>query len=369
MKILMLNYEYPPIGGGAANANYYLLKEFSKKTIHVDLVTSSPGKYKEEKFSKNIRIFRLNVGKKDIHYWKASEALLYTTKALFFSKKLIKKHNYDLIHSFFALPTGMIPYILNKPYIVSLRGSDVPGFNSRLSKLENMQKPIFNNICKKSRKVIANSAGLKQLAEKSYSGKIDIIENGIDTAEFSSSQKKEKLIICVSRLIERKGINYLIEAMPKINKEYKLVIIGDGPKKDELIRLAKSNNSFSRIIFLDYIKHDKLPTYYKKSMMFVLPSLNEGMSNTVLEAMSSGLPIVTTNTGGTNELIRQNGLVIEKESSTSIANAVNTLIENDKLREELSRNSRELAKTKSWKTTAAEYLKTYNEARKENLLK
>ncbi len=363
MKILMLNYEFPPIGGGAANANYYLLKEFSKKNIHIDLLTSSPGKYKEGKFSKNIRVFRLNVGKKDIHYWKASEALLYTTKALFFLKKLIKKHDYDLIHSFFALPTGIIPYLLNKPYIVSLRGSDVPGFNSRLSKLESMQKPIFNKICSKSRKVIANSIGLKQLAEKSFSGKIDIIENGIDTAEFSPSQKKEKQIICVSRLIERKGINYLIEAMPRIKREYRLVIIGDGPKKDELIRLAKSNNSFPRITFLDYIRHDKLPAYYKKSMMFALPSLNEGMSNTVLEAMSCGLPIITTDTGGTNELIRQNGLVIEKESSLSIANAVNNLIENDKLREELSRNSRELAKKKSWKITAAEYLKIYRDVK------
>ena len=81
MKLLMLNYEFPPIGGGAANATFHLLKEFSKKKdIKIDLITSSISDYEEYKFSENITLYRLNIGKKDKHYWKFSEILRWTLK-------------------------------------------------------------------------------------------------------------------------------------------------------------------------------------------------------------------------------------------------------------------------------------------------
>ena len=197
MKILMLNYEFPPIGGGAGNACYYMLKEFAKmKDIEIDLITSSDGKYKEEKFSRNIRIFKLDVDKKGIHYWKMAEIVRWTRKAYKLSKKLVQENNYDACHCWFGWPSGWIGYKLRKkvPYIVALRGSDVPGYNPRLKFLDNI---LFSSISKKvwenARKVITNSSGLKELALKTKPDQhIDIIYNGVDTDEFKPKYNKNR---------------------------------------------------------------------------------------------------------------------------------------------------------------------------------
>jgi glycosyltransferase involved in cell wall biosynthesis len=365
IRVLMLNYEFPPLGGGAGNANHYLLKELSKKDVAIDLITSSEKKYKEERFSKNIRIYRLDVNKKEVHYWTVREIFDYTAKAIVLAKRLSKEKRYDLCHSFFALPTGLVAASLKVPYIVSLRGSDVPGFNNRLNALKRIQKFFFRFICKQSSKVIANSIGLKKLAEESYDGKIDIIPNGIDTRQFSPG-KKRKYLLCVSRLIPRKGINHLISAMPQILKKHdtSLMIIGEGPQKDNLMKLAKEKKIARKVRFLDYVKHDDLPKYYKDASIFILPSLHEGMSNTVLEAMSCGLPIITTDTGGAKELIRENGIIIKKEDSEEIASAANSILADRSKADTMGKMSRKIASTMSWKNVSDDYFKLYTELTK-----
>jgi len=89
MKILMLNYEFPPLGGGAANACKYILKEMSRKGIEVDLVTSSSNKFEIERAGKSVNVYKLAVGKKSIHYWTQREILTYSWKARRFIKSLL----------------------------------------------------------------------------------------------------------------------------------------------------------------------------------------------------------------------------------------------------------------------------------------
>ena len=169
-RILLLNYEFPPLGGGAANATYHLLKEYSKrKDIKVDLITSSTGEYSEEQFAKSIRIYFLDIGKKgNIHYQTNKDLLTYSWKAYKLGKKLVRKNHYDLVHAFFGIPCGYIASKLGLPYIVSLRGSDVPFYNKRFYWPD---KLLFRRLSKKvwkdSKATITNSEGLKELALRS----------------------------------------------------------------------------------------------------------------------------------------------------------------------------------------------------------
>jgi hypothetical protein len=98
--ILILNYEYPPLGGGAANATYHLLKQFKEsEQFNITLITSSTSKYCIEKLSDNITIHYLDIGKKgNIHYQSSKELLTYSLKAFFFAKKLKKKQRFDIVH-------------------------------------------------------------------------------------------------------------------------------------------------------------------------------------------------------------------------------------------------------------------------------
>lgn len=364
MKILMLNYEYPPIGGGSSNATYHILKEFkNKKDIEVDLVTSSPFDYEIINFSSNIKIHRLNIGKKgDLHFQLIKELLIYSWKAFWYIRKLIKKNKYDFIHAFFGIPCGYIAMKTGLPYIVSLRGSDVPFYNERF---KIPYKLIFKNLSRKiwekAKAVIANSEGLKELALKTNPGQeIGIIYNGVNIKEFFPIIKKiiKKTINIVStgRLIPRKGYKYLIEALSGI-EDCKLQLIGGGVLKEKLKNIAKGNKV--DVEFPGNIDHKNIHKYLQDADIFILPSLNEGMSNSILEAMACGLPIITTDVGGSEELINGNGFVVKKADSGMIREALLKYKKNTGLIITHGKQSRQIAESMSWNKVAENYYKIY----------
>jgi len=366
----MLNYEYPPLGGGAANATYYILKEFSQKDgIEIDLVTSSAtSKFEIERIGKNITIYKLPINKKEIHYWTQKEIFLYSLKALKYINKL-NVTNYDLIHAFFGIPCGAVAYLFRKkiPYIVSLRGSDVPGFNSRFSSQYVFLKPITKQVWKASGAIIANSKGLKELALKTdEKAEIDIIYNGISIEEFSAKTDYHKeyfTALTVARLIERKGIDDLIRAIHLLVRDgvtnVNLKIIGKGNMEEQLKALSTELNVTEYINFLEYVPHEELSFHYLTSDVFVLPSKNEGMSNTVLEAMASGLPIITTDTGGTAELIDGNGIIVPINSPHSIKNAILRYNNSFEIKRKHGIRSKEIAEKLNWNEIMKEYFEIY----------
>ncbi|KPQ43028.1 MAG: hypothetical protein MPEBLZ_02412 [Candidatus Methanoperedens nitroreducens] len=104
----MLNYEYPPLGGGGSNACKYILKEFAKKNLEVDLVTSSPANtFETEKMGSTISIYKLPINKKDIHYWTQREIITYRLKAHSFIKNFLKHSISSLLRrGYDPLPRG-----------------------------------------------------------------------------------------------------------------------------------------------------------------------------------------------------------------------------------------------------------------------
>lgn len=339
VKVLMLNYEYPPLGGGGSNACKYILKEFAKKDLTVDLVTSSPsGTFETEKIGDTVSIYKLPVNKKNIHYWTQREIMTYSLRAHKFIKELLKENDYDLCHAFFGIPCGAIAYQFRKkmPYIVSLRGSDVPGFNKRFGIQYVFLTPIIKRVWKNAGAVVANSEGLRELAlESSPDQEIGVIHNGIDISEFEPSFGTHDVlkVLCVSRLIERKGVRFLIEAIGRLkNERVELTLIGDGNCEEELKELANGLGVSDRVMFKGYVNHDSIGEIYRNSDLFVLPSQNEGMSNALLEAMASGLPVIVTDTGGTSELLDGNGVVVPMGDSDAIAQGVRGLMDDQEAR-------------------------------------
>lgn len=371
MRILMLNNEYPPLGGGGSNACKYILKEFADKDIDVDVVTSSSSNtFEIEKIGDTVNIYKLPINKKDIHYWTQREIIAYSWKANKFIKKLMDEKEYDVCHAFFGIPCGAIAYLFRKkiPYIVSLRGSDVPGFNNRFGFEYVFLKPIIRSIWKKAGAVVANSKGLKELALlTSPEQEISVIYNGIDISEFKPDLNRTNdgdmlRIVCVSRLIERKGIKYLIEAIGKLkDRNIKLVLVGEGNQEEELKKLAQDQGISDIVDFKGYISHDNIADIYKNSDVFVLPSLNEGMSNALLEGMASGLTVIVTDTGGTVELIDGNGIIIPMGDSDAIVNAIRRIMDYPDERKRMNIRSRKIAEMMDWKAVGESYLKVYED--------
>jgi len=375
MKILFLNYEYPPLGGGAGNATAYLLREYAKMTdVTVHLVTSAVGEeYFREKTGDGIVVHRLPIGKdpKNLHYQSRNNLIAYSFKAYFFSRKLLRTEgDFDLVHAFFTVPCGFLALALGTefglPYVVSLRGADVPGYSERFTALYAVLRPVVRLIWRRAARVVSNSVGLRDLAQKTDPGQdIPVIPNGVDTEEFSPSEGRPSdgvvRILVVSRLTPRKGIRFLIRAMGSLPESARLVIVGGGGERANLEVLAKETGIENRVEFRGLIPHEGLPGIYREADIFCLPSLNEGMSNTVLEAIASGLPIVATVTGGTRELVKdgENGYFVETGSSDDLAEKLGRLVADPELRNRMGAASRLRAERMSWRAVAERYAEEY----------
>ncbi|MDD2766393.1 MAG: glycosyltransferase family 4 protein [Candidatus Moranbacteria bacterium] len=385
MKILFLNYEYPPLGGGAGNATAYLFKEYAGiPDLEVHLVTSSADETLHHiSVGKNITVHAIPIGKngKNIHHQSEKDLLTYAWKGYRFADTLLAEGHFDAIHAFFTVPCGYMAMKLSKkhgvPYIVSLRGADVPGYSERFTLLYSLLRPLTRTIWARASNVVSNSSGLRTLALETNSfQEISIIPNGINIAEFKPDTEKEidgyVRILCVSRLTPRKGINYLIEAMQILltednERKIELWIAGEGDATELLKQQAKELRIEKNVKFFGLVKHDDLARYYKMADIFCLPSLNEGMSNTMLEALASGMPIVATVTGGTEELVGdgENGFYVEQKSSKDLAEKLEKLIGNDDMRKRFGTASRVRAEQMSWQNVAQAYYEMYQKARKE----
>lgn len=370
MRILFFNYEFPPLGGGGANANAYLFKELSKiPTLRIDCVTSAWGPDDQTfAFSDNITLHRLAVGKKELHYWTQREVVTYLRRAHGKATELLQHNHYDGCHAFFGFPSGMLGWLRRHqiPYLVSLRGSDVPGFNPRFSLQYLALKPLFRQIWRQASFVVANSVGLRSLAhEFEPSIPIQVIPNGIDTAEFYPSPEipcEQGHILCVSRLVARKGVQHLLEAMPCLLRRTpwaRLTLVGEGDLALELQKRSVELGLANRVRFRGYVPHEELPSLYRMAQVLVQPSFFEGMSNSVLEAMACGLPIVATGEGGREELFRGNALTAPYGESEALANVLADLLENPETMAQMGRQSALIANELSWQAVAEGYFDLY----------
>ena len=370
MRILFLNYEFPPIGGGGANANDYLFRHYANNPeLVVDCVTSTLEKQDQvECFAGNITLHRLAVGKRQLHFWTQREVLSWLRQARRKVRELVSQHDYDVCHAFFGFPSGLVAwwYRDHFPYIVSLRGSDVPGFNPRFAFQYILLKPLFRHIWQRASSVLANSQGLKVLANEFMPElSIGVIPNGIDTQEFKPAvggARVPQRLLCVSRLVERKGVQHLIRAMPAIVASFpdvSLQIVGKGNLSGELAAQCRSLGVHEHVEFLGYVPHDNLPELYQKAELFVQPSFYEGMSNTVLEAMACGLPIIATGEGGREELLHENSLMAPYGNPSALAENVIGLLSDSVKMSDMGRTSRQIAEKFSWTAVAECYMEVY----------
>lgn len=383
MKILFLNYEYPPLGGGAANATACILEEWAHdESLEVHLVTSSISAALDETvLGGKVFIHRLPIGKNksNLHHQSIKDVLVYSLKAWWFSRRLIRQQlvPFDVTLAFFGVPCGFLALLLKwefgVPYTVALRGSDVPGYSRKYAWLYPLLRPIIRFVWKRAAVVVPNSTGLEALAKQSAPEQsFTIIENGVDIRRFVpglTRRSRTEFIITpgASRVTERKGLNYLIEAIGMLVPKYSdihLKVMGDGSARPTLEALVQEKGLQKQVTFLGRIPREETAPYYQEASLFVLPSLNEGMSNAMLEALASGLPIVATPTGGTAELVTEgkNGLVVPEKSAQALAKAIEIFLQNRDLVISYGNESRRRAEAQGWDKVAESFKKVLEQS-------
>lgn len=317
-RILLLNYEFPPLGGGASPVSFGIAMGLSKTgNFDIDVVTMGyKGLPAFEEINNHFRIHRVKCVRKRKEICQPWEQATYLVSALVKSSLLISRKHFDLCHTHFIIPTGILALTLKKlfhlNYIVTAHGSDVPKFNpDRFIFAHKFTKPLLNTVLCNADKVVTGSQYLANLIHNTINPlvKIHVINQGISITK-SPILPKEKIILSSGRLLRRKGFHYLINLMKSHTSDYEIHICGDGPMRNTLEKMAQSSKT--KIIFHGWLNNNS--QYYKKLLqrasIFCLLSERENASVALLEAMNAGCAIVTTRTPGCIELTADAGILL-----------------------------------------------------------
>ncbi|MEK6924679.1 MAG: glycosyltransferase family 4 protein [Nanoarchaeota archaeon] len=345
MRILMLNYEFPPLGGGASPASYEIAKGYVKLGHSVDVVTMH---YKGLPFFEvkdGINIYRVKCLRKKKEICTTLEMLTYIISAKHFLKKHLKTNKYNINHTHFIIPTGIVALWAKKkfgiPYIITSHGSDVPGYNSdRFKLMHKFTKSIIRKVCIGAKIITAPSKSHINLI-KAQIGKYPFAVIPYPMKDFLiKSLKKENIIISSGRLLPRKGFQYLIKAFESANLEgWKLYIIGDGPYKNELKSMAKNN---PEIIFTGWLDNSskKYKELFNKSKIFSLLSSKETLGVVFQEAMSTKCAIISSNLSGCPETVGNTGSLVKPSDVSKVKEKLTYLVKNPKILKRYAKDAR-----------------------------
>lgn len=386
MRILLLNYEYPPLGGGAGVATAALARQFAQRGIEVDVVTAAggPDGAKEERADAiesggGIRLHRVRSRRTGVHEAGMGAAADYLRSALPVVRHLIRVRRPEVAHFFFSLPTGallLFAGLRKLPTVVSLRGSDVPGYDladAKLQTFHSLLRPLTLWIWRKADRVVALSEGLGKLALRTDpSLRYTVIHNGVDVRLFrpppaAKSEREQRVVRClaVARLVERKGLADLLHALHRLPRgRFELEIVGSGHDEHALHRLARQLQVEDRVRFVGAVEHAAVAAYYRRADLFTLAPANEAFGNVFAEALASGLPIVGSEVGGIPEFVEDgvNGLLVPPGDPGALAAAIQRLGEDPRRRLEMSiRNRTKAEETLSWSSVADRYLEVYSD--------
>jgi glycosyltransferase involved in cell wall biosynthesis len=344
-SILLLNYEFPPLGGGAGRGTYNLARELAKKGYDVDVLTSkAPGQQSKEELE-GFTVHRVLSWRKGVHDCGFRGAITFVLFAIPVFLRLNRAKSYHILHYYFGLPTGVLQWLPGRhrrvPYIVSLRGSDVPGydnFNTQLQYFHRLLLPVTRAIWNNAARIVALSEALKETAlETAPAVEIEVIANGIESEQFHRAEMRRRSnkvqLICVARLVERKGIQHLLRAMQAMQHDVHLTIVGEGNYKQELINIADQYQVSDKVTFHGYCPREYLVELYSASDIFVLPTMAESFGLVFIEAMACGLPVIGTTVGGVPDIVtKENGILVEPDDYRGVRDAIDTLAGDKKRR-------------------------------------
>jgi glycosyltransferase involved in cell wall biosynthesis len=374
MRLLLINNEFPPIGGGGSTVTKYALRYLVKAGHDVVLITSRYKDLPHREVLDGAQVIRIPAIRRYKDFAASWELVIFGISALFYTLWYISRRRVDFIQAYFAVPAGwvawVVSYVRHIPYGVYFGGSDIPNSNpSRFKALYPFITPLLKRIWRRAQFRTVCSQELVRLGKASDpTSEFLLIPNGVDTQRFKPITRvpnPQVKILFIGRLIPRKGFQRVVRALPRLKElarvPFKVEVVGTGAAREELDLLAESLNVSDLLQYAGAVPYDRLERAYQYADVFVLTSLSEGMPSVILEAMGCGLPIIASNVGGNNEIVSEgkNGYLIEGDDIELLAQRLALLVNDKKLRETMGTESRELALAYDWQKIMGEYNELY----------
>lgn len=374
MNILHINPFFYPYMGGTEKFIYGLGKQHAKKH-NVSVVTSRYGSGKAQENIDGMEVYRLNslVLKRLPSFLPPPYSI--TPQFPMALRKIIKEEKPDIIHlhnrfCFDYYSLVLIKTIMKIPLFLSLHNAKPVGISKAVDFLGKLYDRTGGGfMIKHADRIIANSKWTLNVTLPENYGKknCEVIYNGIDLKKYkpTTSNLKEKLgceyaSVTVSRLIPQKGLSYLIRALEYIDSDFKAVIVGKGPEKKKLERLADELEVKDKVYFAGYVPEEQMVKYYSGADFSVLPSLYEPFGIVLLESMACEIPPIVSNACAMPEVVGKAGLLSKPQDEKDLAEQMNRLIGDERLRDKLGKEGRKRCeKMFSWDVIGEQFEDSY----------
>ena len=366
MKILMPCYEFPPLGGGGAKVVFGLSKELVRLGHEVDVVTMGFRGLPKHEMVNGVNVYRVPCIRRNVSLCTPIEMVSYLMTAIPKVIQLIRQRDYDLNHTHFVFPDGIMALIAKRftqlAYIITAHGSDVPGYNPHRFLWEHrLLLPLWDKVTQRASQIACPSENLKSIILKQNSElQIHVVPNGIDLDKFDPGKQKQRRILVVTRMFERKGVQYILKALEGLDLDHEVHIVGDGPYLETLRSLADELKV--NVKFWGQLDNASGPLIelYETSDIFILASEAENFPIVLLEAMAAGLAVITTKGTGCGEVIGDAGILVEPKDPDSLREALIGLMNApDRLKELGQAARRRLENNFSWTVVAGQYSEIY----------
>lgn len=363
-KTLFITYEFPPDTGGISSYISMLAKHFPSDKVFV-LADSHGPAFNEYDLKQNYIIERKHINPQ----WR---------KALKYARQLCSKHNIEMIVVNHILPLGYIALMLNKlrgiPYIVCIHGMDI-----KLALRNTWKRFLVRRILNSSKYIVTNSNFTSKIVtdfDSKYTDKVHVVYPcpKIDSYNYRHSDRlrriygKRKVLLTVSRLVQRKGHRYVIRLLPKLLKKYPnliYLIVGTGPYRQQLEAEIRQNKVMHAVEFADYVDDEGLKDYFEVCDVFVMPTESrgadvEGLGIVFLEAGHFKKPVIGGAGGGVEEAITdgQTGFVVNPDNPDELFNALDKILGSSDLARKLGEEGySRVIENFTWEKQAAELMK------------
>ena len=374
LRILLFTTAFRPFIGGSELA----IEEIAKRLpdISFDIITPRyTRRLPRVEAVDNAHIRRVGLG------W-LGDKLFFPLTGFWTAWRLVRKSDYQIIHAYQASHGAGAAWLLklfNPKLIFILTLQEGKNLDAQNPAIKFSRRLLI----KKADVITVISNYLKDYARRiNKKARILMIPNGVDVANFSREysygelsglavrlgiKPGDKVITTVSRLVPKNGIDILIRTAEILNSNlqttnYKLLIIGEGGQKEDLVSLAKKLHVYDKIIWAGSVGHAELPRYLKISSVFVRPSRSEGLGSAFLEAMAAGVPVIGTKVGGIPDFLKnkETGVFTEIDNPEDLAEKIDLILNNKELVDKLISNARIMIEEKyNWETIAGQFRELY----------
>jgi len=388
MRIVMLSWEYPPkVVGGIAPHVYDLTSYLASLGEEIHLITCGEPGIPEYEQVNGVNVYRVNpyqISSPDFVTWVVQLNAAMLEKAISLLNFLEDVH---LVHAhdwLVAYASRVLKYAYHLPLIATIHATEY-GRNYGLH--NNTQRHISDVewwLSYESWRIICCSDYMKDEVQRVFQvpeDKIRVIPNGVEPSRFAIQENKaqrefyaapnEQIVFYVGRLVREKGVQVLLDAIPKILfhcPKTKFIIAGKGPHEEELRRQASLLHVWQRIYFTGYIDNELRNSLYSWADVAVFPSLYEPFGIVALEAMAALTPVVVSDTGGLMEIVSHgvDGLKAYPGNSDSLADMIIAVLKDPMLGERLRTNAfRKVQKKFNWRQIALLTRDVYREVANE----